>query len=64
MTDMGYKQDLFSAWFAMYGPAGLPEELKKVLIPAIEKTINSPVALSRPAGNTSKAFVMSRPRRD
>lgn len=42
MIDLGYKQELFSSWFGMYGPAGLPEEVKKVLIPAIEKGIKNP----------------------
>lgn len=42
LPDLGYKQDLISAWFAMYGPAGLPEEVKKVLIPAVEKAIKNP----------------------
>jgi len=42
MTELGYKQDLFSSWFAMHGPAGMPEEVKKVLIPAIEKAIKNP----------------------
>lgn len=42
MSDLGYKQELFSSWFGMYGPAGLPEEAKKVLIPAVEKTFKNP----------------------
>ena len=42
ITELGYKQDLFSSWFAMYGPAGLPEEAKRVLIPTIEKAIKNP----------------------
>jgi len=42
ITELGYKQDLCSSWFAMYGPAGLPEEAKRVLIPAIEKAIKNP----------------------
>jgi tripartite-type tricarboxylate transporter receptor subunit TctC len=42
LPDLGYKQDLLIAWFAMYGPAGLPEEVKKVLVPAIEKAIKNP----------------------
>ena len=37
LPETGYKQDLLSAWFALYGPAGIPEEVKKVLVPAIEK---------------------------
>jgi tripartite-type tricarboxylate transporter receptor subunit TctC len=42
LSGLGYKQDLFSPWFAIYAPAGLPEEVKKVLVPAIEKAINHP----------------------
>ena len=42
ITELGYKQNLRSAWFAMYAPAGVPEEVKKVLIPAIEKAIRTP----------------------
>ena len=41
-TELGYKQGLLSGWFAFYGPAGLPEEVKKVLVPAIEKVIKNP----------------------
>jgi tripartite-type tricarboxylate transporter receptor subunit TctC len=42
LSELGYKQDLFSPWFALYAPAGLPEEVKKVLVPAIEKAVNHP----------------------
>jgi tripartite-type tricarboxylate transporter receptor subunit TctC len=42
LTELGYKQELFTAWFGMYGPAGLPEEVKKVLIPAVEKAVKNP----------------------
>lgn len=42
ITEVGYKQELPSAWFALYGPAHLPEEVKKVLIPAIEKAVRNP----------------------
>jgi tripartite-type tricarboxylate transporter receptor subunit TctC len=42
ITELAYKQDLLSAWFALYAPAGISEEVKKVLIPAIEKTIKNP----------------------
>ncbi len=38
ITELGYQRALPSAWFAWFAPAGLPEEAKKVLIPAIEKT--------------------------
>jgi len=42
MSELGYKQDLPPLWFGMYGPSGLPEEVKKVLIPAVEKAIKNP----------------------
>lgn len=42
INDLGYKEELFSSWFGMYGPAGLPDEVKKVLIPAVEKTFKNP----------------------
>jgi tripartite-type tricarboxylate transporter receptor subunit TctC len=42
LKDLGYNQELASDWFAMYAPAGLPEEVKKVLMPAIEKAIRNP----------------------
>jgi tripartite-type tricarboxylate transporter receptor subunit TctC len=42
LTELGYKQNLPSAWFAWFAPAGISEEVKKVLIPAIEKTTRNP----------------------
>jgi tripartite-type tricarboxylate transporter receptor subunit TctC len=41
-TDLGYKQELFSSWFAFCAPSGLPEEVNKVLVPAIERVIKHP----------------------
>lgn len=41
-TELGYKQDLLSTWFAFYAPAGLPDDVKKTLISAIEKTVTNP----------------------
>jgi tripartite-type tricarboxylate transporter receptor subunit TctC len=42
LTELGYKRDMLSGWHAMFGPAGMPEDVKKVLVPAIEKAVNSP----------------------
>jgi len=42
ITELGYKQNLLIPWFALFAPAGIPEEVKRVLIPAIEKTIKNP----------------------
>jgi tripartite-type tricarboxylate transporter receptor subunit TctC len=47
MKELGYKEDLFSSWFSLTAPAGIPEEAKKVLIPAIEKSINQPELKSK-----------------
>jgi tripartite-type tricarboxylate transporter receptor subunit TctC len=42
MTELGYKQDLLSGWFALFAPVGMPSEAKKILIPAIEKAVKNP----------------------
>ena len=42
ITELGYKQDLLTAWLAMFAPAGIPLEVKKVLLPSIEKAIKNP----------------------
>jgi len=41
LTEVGYKQGMISAWFGFYAPAGIPEEVKNKLVPAIEKAINN-----------------------
>ena len=40
--DLGYKQGLLSTWFAFYAPSGLPEDVKKTLVTAIEKAVKNP----------------------
>lgn len=42
ITELGYKQDLLSGWFGLFAPAGVPEGVKKVLVPAIEKAAKDP----------------------
>jgi tripartite-type tricarboxylate transporter receptor subunit TctC len=41
-AELGYKQGLLSTWFAFYGPSGLPEDIKKTLVTAIEKAVKNP----------------------
>jgi tripartite-type tricarboxylate transporter receptor subunit TctC len=41
LPEYGYKQDLLSAWFGLFGPAGVPEDVKKVLVSAIEKVVRN-----------------------
>jgi tripartite-type tricarboxylate transporter receptor subunit TctC len=47
LKELGYKQDLLPTWFGFYGPSGLPEEVKKVFVPAVEKAITNPELKSR-----------------
>ena len=47
LRELGYARDLPSPCAGIFGPAGMPEEAKKVLIPAIEKAIKSPEVISR-----------------
>ncbi|HUL29244.1 MAG TPA: tripartite tricarboxylate transporter substrate binding protein [Thermodesulfobacteriota bacterium] len=42
ITELGYKRELLSGWHGMFGPSGLPEDVKKILIPAVEKAVKNP----------------------
>jgi tripartite-type tricarboxylate transporter receptor subunit TctC len=42
LNELGFKQELPSPWFAMYAPAGIPEEVKKILVPALKEAIHNP----------------------
>jgi tripartite-type tricarboxylate transporter receptor subunit TctC len=42
LKQLGYKRDIMSVRFAFYVPVGLPDSVRKVLIPALEKSIKSP----------------------
>ena len=44
LTEFGYKMDPPTGWFGLYGPAGLPAEVRKVLIPAIKRAVENPEA--------------------
>jgi len=41
LKELGYKQNLPATWFALWGPAGLPDDVKRVLIPATEKAVKA-----------------------
>ncbi|MFC1581022.1 Bug family tripartite tricarboxylate transporter substrate binding protein [Thermodesulfobacteriota bacterium] len=47
IRDLGFKQDLPSIWFAWYGPSGMPENVKKALVPAVKKAINNPAIVEK-----------------
>jgi tripartite-type tricarboxylate transporter receptor subunit TctC len=42
LPELGYKQELPSVWLALFGPSGLPEDVKNVLVSAIEKAAKNP----------------------
>jgi tripartite-type tricarboxylate transporter receptor subunit TctC len=42
LTELGYRQSLPGIWLAFYGPAGMPAEVTKVLVSAIEKVVKDP----------------------
>jgi tripartite-type tricarboxylate transporter receptor subunit TctC len=41
LKELGYNQGLPATWFAMFAPAGIPEEVRKVLVPAVEKAVKA-----------------------
>jgi tripartite-type tricarboxylate transporter receptor subunit TctC len=47
IDELGYKEELLSPWFAMFAPAGVPEEVKKVLVPAIKEAIHNPDVIAK-----------------
>jgi tripartite-type tricarboxylate transporter receptor subunit TctC len=42
LEDLGYKEELISAWFGFYAPSGITEEVRKALVSSVEKAINHP----------------------
>jgi tripartite-type tricarboxylate transporter receptor subunit TctC len=47
LTELGYKQELGAGWFAFYAPAGVPEEVRKILVSAFEKAVKNPEMKSK-----------------
>jgi tripartite-type tricarboxylate transporter receptor subunit TctC len=39
IAELGYKATLYGGWFGMYAPAGIPEDVRKLLVPAVEKAV-------------------------
>lgn len=42
MAELGYSEPLFGIWVAFFGPAGLPAEVTRPLVPALEHAVKSP----------------------
>ena len=51
ITEAGYKQGLPGVWFGLYAPAGIPEDVKRVLVPAVEKAVKNTKTKIEQLGN-------------
>ena len=47
LSQLGYKQNLLGVWSAFFAPAGVPPEVSKTLIAALEKVMKDPTLASR-----------------
>jgi tripartite-type tricarboxylate transporter receptor subunit TctC len=47
MRELGYREELFGIWFSFLGPAGIPEDARKVLVSAIEQAVKAPAIAAR-----------------
>jgi tripartite-type tricarboxylate transporter receptor subunit TctC len=52
LPELGYSEGLFGIWVAFFAPAGVPAEVTRALVPALERAIKSPAigAKLRPLG--------------
>jgi tripartite-type tricarboxylate transporter receptor subunit TctC len=46
-AELGYTEPLFGVWTAFFAPAGVPAEVINVLVPALERAVNSPAVAAR-----------------
>lgn len=51
ISELGYKGSLPGAWFCLYAPAGIPDDVRKVLVPATEKAVRNTKAKVEQLGN-------------
>jgi len=47
LAELGYSEPLFDVWTAFFAPAGIPSEVTRVLVPALERAIRSPAVAAR-----------------
>jgi tripartite-type tricarboxylate transporter receptor subunit TctC len=50
LPQLGYRQNLFGVWLAFFAPSGVPPEVTRALIPAVEKAVKDPGVASKLAG--------------
>lgn len=47
LVQLGHKQNLLGVWSAFFAPAGVPAEVSKMLIAALEKVVKDPAVASK-----------------
>ena len=47
LAELGYAEPLFGVWTAFFAPAGVPPEVTRVLVPALERAIKAPSVAAR-----------------
>jgi tripartite-type tricarboxylate transporter receptor subunit TctC len=47
LQDLGYAEGLFGIWVAFFAPAGVPAEVSRTLVPALERAITSPAIATK-----------------
>jgi tripartite-type tricarboxylate transporter receptor subunit TctC len=47
LADLGYAEPLFGIWTGFFAPAGVPAEVTKILVPALERAITAPAVAAR-----------------
>ena len=50
LPELGYRQNLFGVWLAFFAPSGVPAEVIKALVPAVEKVVKDPGVAAKLAG--------------
>lgn len=47
LEELGYRQPLFGVWTGFFAPAGVPAEVTRALVPALERAIREPQVQAR-----------------
>jgi tripartite-type tricarboxylate transporter receptor subunit TctC len=47
LPQLGYRQNLLGVWFALFAPAGTPQDVVQALLPALQKSVLDPAVSQR-----------------
>ena len=50
LPQLGYRQNLLGVWLGCFAPAGVPAEVTRVLVPALERVVRDPAIAAKLAG--------------